>query len=1357
MKRTLTLLALTLTLLAGLALWRVERGVRATARPALPGHPSNAAAAALACPSGNLLYVNAAVAGGTGDGSSWANAYATLAAALAQAASCNNVTEIWVAQGTYKPDTTGLADPRTGTFTLRNNLAIYGGFTSGQTLLSQRDPNPATNGTVLSGDLNGDDGANFANNGENSLHVVTGGGTDSTAILDGFTIRGGKANTGLGVCPGDCGGGLYNNNSSPTLTNLSFSGNAARIGGGLSNFNSSPTLSHVSFSGNSASQGGGLYNEISSPTLSNVTFSSNSASQGGGLYNQGNNPTLTNVSFIGNSSFGFGGGLYNSSSSPMLTNVNFSGNSAGEGGGGLHNLNSNPTLTNVSFSGNSSFNTGGGLSSINSNPTLTNVSFSGNSALQGGGLFNFSSSPTLTNVSFSGNSALQGGGMSNSFNSSPALRNCLLWGDSGGEIVNNSSTPVISHSLVQGSGGSANWDAGFGIDGGNNLDADPLFVTPVPGPAPTTLGNLRLGPGSPAINAGNNNVTNPALPATDLAGNSRTVGTVDLGAYESNYVFAISGGNNQSAIVGTAFATPLQVRLTDFSQPVSGLLVSFTAPVSGASASLANGGQASTDAQGQASVIAQANLVLGSYQITATLQGLPPVFFNLTNVCPSITLSPASLPNAAVNTAYPQTLSASPVGGNYNFAVTSGLLPNGLTLNANGSFSGAPTLAGSFNFRVTVTGFGSCTAFRDYTLLVSCPALSLSPANLAAGTVGTVYSQSVTASPAGTYSYAVTSGALPSGLTLNAANGAISGTPTTPGTFAFTVTATAGGCAVSQPYAITIGCVTLMLSNLSATAQAGVAYNQTLSVAPAGTYSFSLVQGNLPPGLGLNPSSGVLSGTATTTGSYTFTIQAAANGCTGIRQYTLTVGCPAITLNPASLAGGSVGTAYTQTLSAAPAGNYSYAVTSGSLPAGLTLSPAGSLSGTPTTSGTFNFTVTATGFGTCPGSRSYSVVISASCAAITLPALPATGTLGVNYSGNLAATTPSGSYSFSVTAGALPPGLAINNLFGQLSGKPTLAGSYSFTLTATRSNGCTGTRAYSVTVNSGAAALARFADYDGDGKADLTLWSDSTGAWQLERSSERDNPQANQEELWGTAGDRTLLGDYDGDGKTDLAVFRPSAGTWLIKRSSDGSALVKAWGVATDIPVPGDYDGDGKTDLAVFRPSDGHWYVLRSSDAQYQITAWGAGVAPYLDVPVPGDYDGDGKTDLAVFRRATGTWLIRRSSDGAYISKAWGLGSDVPVAGDYDGDGQADLAVWRGATGVWFVWRSADQTYSITAWGAVALGDVPVPGDYDGDGRSELAVWRASASNWHVLCSKDASVRIKAQGPAPARPIPANP
>ena len=515
-----------------------------------------------------IIYVDASAIGAD-TGLNWADAFPSLQDALAAAVDGD---QIWVAAGVYYPDEgVGMTnDDRLATFALFNGLAVYGGFAGGETSLSQRDWE--TNVTVLSGDIEQNDTtdpngvvtdvANIA--GSNAYHVVTGGGTDSSAVLDGFTITAGQAN-GSGWPDGN-GGGMFNNNSSPALTNVSFSGNqsgndgggianynsnpiltnliftsnVATYGGGMSNYYSSPTLTDVSFSGNQANSGGGMSNNNSNPILTNVNFSGNQATYGGGMINGNSSPTLTDGRFTGNQATSLGGGMYNSSSSPTLTNVSFSGNQANDGGG-MHNNTSSPTLTNVSFSGNQANNLGGGMvNSDSSSPTLTNVSFTGNQADFGGGMFNGASNPTLTNLSLSGNQAsTRGGGMYNGF-SSPTLTNTILWnnqaGSSGYQIYNNSSNPVIAYSDIQGSGGSTSWDTALGTDGGNNIDADPLFVTPVdPATAPTTAGDLHLQYGSQAVDAGDNGV----CPATDLDGNLRPIdgdldgsAVCDMGAYE---------------------------------------------------------------------------------------------------------------------------------------------------------------------------------------------------------------------------------------------------------------------------------------------------------------------------------------------------------------------------------------------------------------------------------------------------------------------------------------------------------------------------------------------------------------------------------------------------------------------------------------------------------------------------------------------------------------------------------------------------------------------------------------------------------------------------------------------------------
>jgi hypothetical protein len=223
-------------------------------------------------------------------------------------------------------------------------------------------------------------------------------------------------------------------------------------------------------------------------------------------------------------------------------------------GGGMYNYNSELTLTNCTFSGNSASEGGGGMYNYYySDPNIVNCTFSGNSAYDGGGMCNYDqSSPTVTNCTFIGNSADYGwgGGMSN-VGSSPNVTNCILWGNTapaGAQIYNDgTSSPTVGFSDVQG-----------GWAGTGNIDADPLFVD-ANGPDDiigTEDDNLRLSPGSPCIDKGNN----ASVPAdtTDLDGDGNTTEQtpldldsrprfvdgdcnstviVDMGAYEFSYAY----------------------------------------------------------------------------------------------------------------------------------------------------------------------------------------------------------------------------------------------------------------------------------------------------------------------------------------------------------------------------------------------------------------------------------------------------------------------------------------------------------------------------------------------------------------------------------------------------------------------------------------------------------------------------------------------------------------------------------------------------------------------------------------------------------------------------------------------------
>ncbi|MDR3219158.1 MAG: carbohydrate-binding domain-containing protein, partial [Dysgonamonadaceae bacterium] len=433
--------------------------------------------------------------GSHGDGSSWENAYPELAVALVEAKTNPNIHEIWVAAGTYKPlykAGDGTTD-RDKAFILVENVKIYGGFPTDandidHTTIASRTLSSPASLTILSGDIDGIPGISA----DDAYHVVI-GFFIYNGILDGFTVTGGNAdgsgsiiNEGYYIAQ-NSGGGMYNCfYSSPTLTNVTISGNKTNgNGGGISNDNSS-------------------------------------------------SPTLTNVTISGNTATGNGGGISNENySSPMLTNVTISGNTANGNGGGISNDNSSPMLTNLTISGNTATNSGGGIYNSNSSPDLTNVIISGNSATDGGGIYIYGSYPTyptIINVTISGNSATNGGGIYNDDYSFPQIYNSILWGNTatstGANILNINSYPDYFNSLVQ--------DENLGFPNLDGTDAanDPQFVSPIDASnAPTTAGNYRLLANSPVKDAGDNYMF--TWESTDLDGNPRIVnGIIDIGAYE---------------------------------------------------------------------------------------------------------------------------------------------------------------------------------------------------------------------------------------------------------------------------------------------------------------------------------------------------------------------------------------------------------------------------------------------------------------------------------------------------------------------------------------------------------------------------------------------------------------------------------------------------------------------------------------------------------------------------------------------------------------------------------------------------------------------------------------------------------
>jgi hypothetical protein len=686
--------------------------------------------------------------------------------------------------------------------------------------------------------------------------------------------------------------------------------------------------------------------------------------------------------------------------------------------------------------------------------------------------------------------------------------------------------------------------------------------------------------------------------------------------------------------------------------------------------------------------------------------------------------------------------------------------------------------AGWYVDSVTIANAGTasvCTA-------IVCPTITLSPTNLPPGTAGTAYSQMLSASGGtGSYSFALANGSsLPGGLTLSG-SGLLSGTPSVVGAFNFTVTATdVNGCTGSALLTLSIGCPALSVTPTTLPqGTVGTAYNQTLNGnGGAAPYSFALAHGaSLPSGLSLS-TGGALSGTPTAAGSFSFAVNVTdGRSCTGSSTVALTLVCPTLTVSPATLPQGSVGQLYNQTLNgnggAAP---YTFALANGSsLPNGLMLASNGTLSGTPTATGTSNFTVNVTDQRGCTGSSTITLTIN-NCPLITInPASLPAGTVGAAYSQSFTQNGGAGAGTFSLS-GTLPAGLSFSPATATLAGTPTQTGSFPLTINVTDNNGCPATRNYTLTINCPAIAVSppglpeatvgasyhqtisatpalaySYSVTSGVLPPGLTLNAATgtlagtpilPGVYAFTVTAAFGNCTGSQSYSLRVNGPpRAVAGDFDGDGKSDLGVWRGSSGNWLSLNSSNGVQQTQQWGAGWapyfDTIVPGDYDGDGKTDHAIWRGQDSIWYIRKSSDGQPILRFWGANYAPYFDVPTPADYDGDGKTDLAVWRR-DGTWFVWKSSNGAYLIETWGQTGDTPVPGDYDGDGKTDLAIWRGSTGAWLIKLSGGGTQT-TLWGAgyAPYFDVPVQADYDGDGKTDLGIWRGADSIWYLRKSSD--------------------
>jgi len=417
------------------------------------------------------------------------------------------------------------------------------------------------------------------------------------------------------------------------------------------------------------------------------------------------------------------------------------------------------------------------------------------------------------------------------------------------------------------------------------------------------------------------------------------------------------------------------------------------------------------------SFVVEADQLAASTEVPYSAQ--QPLTINITGA--NLAITPLTLPGGRVGVPYSQTFSATGVnsGDIAGWTVATGTLPAGLSLSDAGVLSGTPTTAGAYPFVIRLsdrTAAGPLlTTTQSYTLIVTTntPLAITTGPNLPQGTVGIAYAQQIVATGGvPQYLWKLETGALPDGVSLDPATGSISGKPGTAGTFNFQLSATdQAAVKVTSAFTLVIA-PTLSISSGPGLppGAVGATYSSTLAVIGGASpykWSVAVTAGPLPPGLVLDPASGLLSGKPTATGTFQFLAGVAdSTGQTASKLLSIAIE-GALTLGPASpLPNGTVGVAY-QAQFAATGGtpNYAWSVAAGAFPAGLTLDPAsGLLSGTPTASGTFTVTV-ATKDAAQTATKVYSLTI-APLPVVSITGLPDTPTPATQPSLGVALSAP---------------------------------------------------------------------------------------------------------------------------------------------------------------------------------------------------------------------------------------------------------------------------------------------------------------------------------------------------------------
>lgn len=466
------------------------------------------------------------------------------------------------------------------------------------------------------------------------------------------------------------------------------------------------------------------------------------------------------------------------------------------------------------------------------------------------------------------------------------------------------------------------------------------------------------------------------------------------------------------------------------------------------------------------------------------IASVTPIVVQVTDATGAIAQKSFTLYFAAPLTLTPQTQPFNPsqdvfqhVSGGfqpYSFLVIQGTLPPGLSLTTTGAFVGQASTPGTYPITVQVTdSLGYHATAQEILLIPAAGPLTLLGGTLPSAYVGQQYLANLHASSGQTpYTFSIVSGGLPAGLSLDAASGSITGTAMTITTSSFSakVVDSTGATATASYTLQTLDSLGIDTGSPLAPGKVGSPYSLILSAGGGiPPYHFAVSSGALPPGLQLTPSTGAIEGTPATAASYSFTITLSDSaGGSASSSFTMAVTGGLVISPSALLPSGVVGTPYSVQFSAQGLAPYSWRLT-GNTPPGIGFNPSTALlSGTPSQSGTFLFTLTATDSAGANAQVGYAITVTSAALTISSGNPLQAAVAAASYSQTLSASGGTAPYNWLVVSGILPPGLTLSGA-GALSGEPTKAGAFNFTVRVTDATSATATQVFNLSVNSNCA------------------------------------------------------------------------------------------------------------------------------------------------------------------------------------------------------------------------------------------------------------------------------------------------